>query len=257
MTVRICAFVLLLWPALTAAATDAWQFAYQQHVGRSIPVHAIFRDETNRRVQLGDLLGGEPVILALGYFHCPNLCGVVRADIVDALSRSGMLSRQDYSLIVVSIDPTETAADAGKARDDDAVRVNLQKPPTGWHYLTGSASDVQKLERDVGFRARYDQRLKMFLHPAGIVLLTPRGTISSYLLGVGYPPGDLRVALTRARQGTVAQAALPVLLLCFHYDPGTGRYSLAIVKLLEIACALTVLALGGTLALAFRRERRT
>jgi protein SCO1/2 len=46
-----------------------------------------------------------------------------------------------------------------------------------------------------------------------------------------------------------------VLLLCFHYDPATGRYTLAVTRLVQLACALTVLTVGGTIALALRRER--
>ena len=63
--------------------------------------------------------------------------------------------------------------------------------------------------------------------------------------------------MTRARGGGFAKAALPVLLLCFHFDPTTGRYTLAIARLLELGCVLTVLTLGGTIALALRRDRRT
>ena len=48
---------------------------------------------------------------------------------------------------------------------------------------------------------------------------------------------------------------MPVLLLCFNYDPATGRYTLAIVKLLRLFAVLTVLTIAVTLYLAFRRER--
>jgi len=74
-------------------------------------------------------------------------------------------------------------------------------------------------------------------------------------LGVGYAPADVRLGVTRADLGSVAAAALPVLLLCYHYDPQTGRYTLAITKLLQLAAAITVLTMAGTLYLAFRRER--
>jgi protein SCO1 len=112
------------------------------------------------------------------------------------------------------------------------------------------------VEQSVGFRARFDPALRQFLHPAGLVILTAQGAVSSYLLGVGYRPGDLRAAVTRAGEGGLAKAALPVLLLCFHYDPVTGRYTLAVTRLLQLAAGITVLTLGGTIALALRRERR-
>jgi len=46
------------------------------------------------------------------------------------------------------------------------------------------------------------------------------------------------------------------MLYCFHYDPSTGRYSLAITNILKFAAALTLVALGGFLFANLRRERR-
>jgi protein SCO1/2 len=60
--------------------------------------------------------------------------------------------------------------------------------------------------------------------------------------------------VARAQSGGVVAAALPVLLFCFHYDPATGRYTLAIMKLLRLAAAITVVVVGGTLFLSWRRD---
>jgi protein SCO1/2 len=79
--------------------------------------------------------------------------------------------------------------------------------------------------------------------------------VSSYLLGVGYSAGDMRAAVLRAGDGGIAQAALPILLLCFHFDPNTGRYTLAIVKLLKLLAAITIVTIGGLLFLLSRRSR--
>ena len=49
----------------------------------------------------------------------------------------------------------------------------------------------------------------------------------------------------------------PILLLCFHYDPQTGRYSLAITKALRAAGILTVLAIALLVLLLSRRRRTT
>ena len=83
----------------------------------------------------------------------------------------------------------------------------------------------------------------------------PTGRVSGYLLGVGYSPGDLALGVTRASKGGIERAATPVLLLCFHFDPTTGRYTLAITKVLQLAGLLTVLTIGALIGLAFRRER--
>ncbi|HJT35902.1 MAG TPA: hypothetical protein VJ783_27990, partial [Pirellulales bacterium] len=47
-----------------------------------------------------------------------------------------------------------------------------------------------------------------------------------------------------------------VLLMCFHYDPMTGKYGLAIAAALRLAGALTMLMLGGFLIVMYRQERR-
>ena len=52
------------------------------------------------------------------------------------------------------------------------------------------------------------------------------------------------------------QMLQPILLLCFHYDQVTGRYTLAVMRVLQLGAAITVLVVGGTIMLALRRERR-
>lgn len=231
-----------------AAPPDTTGLGFDQRPGASLPLAARFTEADGRAVVLGSLLHG-PAVLLLGYFHCPSLCGIARDDALTALAGSGLVGGQDYTLLDVSIDPADTQADAAKALADDQARFGIAADR---HFLTG---DAAALREAVGFRSRYDDALGQFLHPAGLVFVTPAGTVSGYLLGVGYTPSDVRAALARAQDG-VAAAASPILLLCLHFDPATGRYTLAIQKVLRLAAVITVLALGGTLFLAHRRGGR-
>ena len=237
-------------------AEDPGDYAFQQRPGASLSADAMFTEADGRRIRLGDLFGQRPLVLALGYFHCPSLCSVVRDDLLEALSHTGMTPHTDYDLLVVSIDPRETPSDAAAAAADDEARYPAPGADRGWHFLVGDPGAVEAVTRAVGFKSRYDLHLKQFLHPAGLVVLTPDGRVSGYVLGVGYHPGDVRAAVTMASGGGIAKAALPLLLLCFHYDAATGRYSLAIMKVLRLAAVLTVATIGVVLLLAFRRERR-
>jgi protein SCO1/2 len=249
--IRLLALFMLICAAPVCAATGLGGFAYDQRVGAHLPLAAPFRDATGRAVTLQEALAHRPTILVLGYFHCPNLCGLVRDDLMQALSRLDAPSR--YSLVVLSIDPSETPADARSAQQQDADR--LASVADG-HYLTGSAQAVRAVTDAVGLGDRFDAADKQFLHPAGIVFLTGSGTVSCYLLGLGYQPSDVGLGLSRAAKGLTARA-LPILLLCFHYDAATGRYTLAIVRILQLAAVITILTVGGTVALALRRERRS
>jgi protein SCO1/2 len=250
--IAIVLLVLALLCPLPAVAGNLSGFAYDQHLGNQVPLATSFIDAQGDRVSLSQAIGHRPTILAVGYFHCPNLCGLVRNDLMNALSRMG--DARPYSLVVLSIDPSETSSDARSARSADIARFDHRGETADWHYLTGSAADIATVTQAVGFKSRYDTKFKQFLHPAGLVFLTGTGTVSSYLLGLGYQPRDVGLGITRAANGVTARA-LPILLLCFHYDPTTGRYSLAIMRILQLGAALTVLAIGGTMVLALRRER--
>jgi protein SCO1/2 len=242
----------MLLSGIAAAPADLGDFIYDQHPGALVPRDVAFRNAGGRVTTIGEAQDGRPAVLALGYFHCPNLCGLVRADLYDALARSG-LAPGTYSVIALSIDPAETSADAAEAARADAARFPRAKVA---QYFTGDAAAIRSVAEAVGFRNRFDAASKQFLHPAGLVLLTPAGAVSGYLLGLGYKPGELGLGIARAGGGGIAGVASPVLLLCFHFDPTTGRYTLAVLKLLKLAAGLTILVLGCVLYFAFRCERR-
>ena len=225
----------LAGPAWAEAPSD---FAWQPRPGAEIPQATAFRDEAGRAVTLREAFDGtRPVVLDIGYFHCPTLCGVVRGDLLQALRGAG-LPEAAYRLVIVSIDPAETPADAAAAHKEDGSAADAL-------YLTGSATAIGAVSDAVGFRSRYDTDLKQFLHPVGAVVLTGDGRVSATLLGVGYSGDEMRADLVRAAAGGVAAAPNPVLLLCFHFDQATGRYTLAIEKVLRVLAGLTVLTLLG------------
>ncbi len=246
---------IMLLTASSARAEDLSAFAFDQQPGALVPLDQPLQAEDGRTVTLRQVGQGRPMLLVLGYFHCPNLCGVVRDDLFSALSQSHLAAARDYELVAVSIDPAETAADAARAKADDMARYPLPSAGEGWHFLTAGAAGTAALQAAVGFHSRFDSAAAQFLHPSGLVLLTPAGAVSGYILGVGYQPAELERGVQQASAGVIGPAASAVLLLCFHYDPVTGRYSLAITKLLRIAAALVVLTLGVTLVVAHRRDR--
>lgn len=257
----LLALLMLLVPLRGwAAEADGAAFAFDARLGAQLPLDVALRDEQGRTVTLGTVMGGAvmggvPLVLALGYFHCPNLCGVVRDDVLSGLERAGLRAGVDYRLLVLSIDPAETPADAARAKQGAWSRYPDPGAAGGWRFLTAPPPGIAAVAAAAGFRSRYDPALKQFLHPAGVVIATPGGVISSALLGVGYQPGEVRSAVLRAGQGAVASAIAPVLLLCFHFDPRTGTYDFAVYRALSVLAALTVATLCGLFVLLRRRER--
>ena len=133
-----------------------------------------------------------------------------------------MTAGRDYSLVALSIDPSETSADAAAAKADDLQRYPAPGAAQNWHFLTGTADAVQAVADAVGFHDRFDPELKQFAHPVGIVFATPAGIVSSYLLGVGYQPADVRLGVTRAAIGKHRGCGVagPVAVLRLRSDDG-------------------------------------
>jgi protein SCO1/2 len=211
--IRLAICVLLL--AGLPAHADQAAFPYDQRLGNQVPLAVHVRDELGHAHSLGQVLGHRPAILALGAFHCSNLCGAMRDDLMDALSRLDGL--RGYSLIFLSVDPSDTPADALAALQADIARFGRPADTADWHYLTGSETAVGAVAEAVGFRWRLVSLTHRFLHPAGLVFLTRDGGVSSYLTGLDYRPGDIGAGIARAADDFSARI-LPVLLVGCGFD---------------------------------------
>ncbi|MGH6981435.1 MAG: SCO family protein [Stellaceae bacterium] len=236
--------------AFTQAQLDALTF--HQHPGARLPLGATLVDEDGHTVKLGRFFDGRPVVLVLDYLHCRTLCGFVLADLQQALGRVPLTAGRDYQVVAISIDPHDTAADARAAH---AKYLRRGSGGQGWHFLTGNNATIQQIADAVGFPYRYDSGANQYAHPAGITVVTPDGTIARYILGLNYVPLDLRLALTEAGRGAISTPTADLLLLCYCYDPATGRYSARINTIMQILGGATVLALAGILV-GLSRQRR-
>ena len=65
----------------------------------------------------------------------------------------------------------------------------------------------------------------------------------------------MRLALIEAADRKIGSPVDDVLLYCFHYDPASGKYSLAVMTVVRIAGVLTLVAGGTAIVLMRRRER--
>jgi protein SCO1/2 len=237
-----------------------------QLLGHKVPGDIQFHDEHGNTVTLAQLQSGRPVVLALVYFSCPALCTVILNDMLSTLKVMPLTLGKDYDVWTISFDPRETPAVAS-AKHDEYVRAYdhtkyfgnaapLGNTGANWHFLTGDQANITRLTQAVGFHYKWDAASQQFYHPAGLTILSPDRTISRYFFGVNFEPTDLRLSLDEAAHGKVGSITDTILLCCYHYDPTTGRYGLAVVRLLQIFGALTILVIGGGLAYLFHIDRR-
>ena len=225
-----------------------------QRLNQPLPLNAPFVDETGKPIVLGDYFGKRPAIISLVYYNCPMLCTQVLNGMERSLKDVPMDIGKQFSVVTVSIDPTERPTLASAKR---ALYTGLYGRPEatqGWHFLTGDEPQIKQLANAVGFRYAYDPASKQFAHASAIMILTPEGKISRYLYGIQYATRDLRLGLVEASEGKIGTPVDQILLFCYHYDAATGKYSLLISRVLKAAGVFTILVIGIGIFLLARSE---
>lgn len=230
----------------------------QQNLGAQVPLDLKFRNERDEDVRLGDFFDDRPVVLSMVYFGCPMLCTLVLNGMVtgfDGQPADFQLGK-GYTVISVSIDPTETGALASEKKGNYLADLHIEDAAENWHFLTGDQDSIEALAEAVGFRYYKDQPSGQYAHDSGIMILTPKGKVSSYYLGIEYLPKNLRTALEVAGADTIGEYLAQPTLLCFAYDPTKGHYGLVVMSALRLGGGLVVALIAGFWVVNFLRGRR-
>jgi protein SCO1 len=228
-----------------------------EHLNAQVPADATFLDETGQPVRLGRYFDGRrPVVLNLAYSRCAMLCNLVLNAVVRALQETPWSVGEEFDAVTISVDPRETPAIANERRGRVLAQYNRPSGARGWHFLTGSESQVRRVADAVGFQYRYDRAQDQFAHPAVTMLLTPEGKVARYLYGIQYRPVDVRVGLLEASQGRSISTVERVILYCYHYDPQGQGYVLWAMRVMRLGGAATLVVFGTFLTVMWTRERR-
>jgi protein SCO1 len=260
--------VSLLSPPLTAAASGVTGLpatyvapavpgvSFEQRIGESLPLDVLLRDETGAAVRFGDYFGQRPAVLVFGYSRCPQLCSVVANATVETLRTLRLTAGRDFSVLYVSIDPTDGSRELTAMKRRDVGRYGRSGVEPGWHYLGGATGELRRLTNAAGFHFTYDERSKLYAHASGFLVLTPSGRVSRYFLGVDFTAQDVAAALERAAKGKSGPSVYNLLLVCARGLGITGKYGRIIWVGLEIAVSLTVIAVFGGIGWMFYQERK-
>lgn len=233
------------------------QVGLDQKLGEQVPLGLEFRDESGRTVHLRDYFGERPVLLTLVYYECPMLCSLILNGTVRALRTLEFDVGREFDVLTVSIDPEETPELAAAKRMEYLSSYRREGAEKGWHFLTGREDQIRQLADSVGFRYALDPASGEYAHAAGIMVLTPEGKVARYFYGVEYSPRDLKLGLIEASEKKIGSPVDQLLLLCYHYDPLSGRYNFAVMTAVRVGGVLTVLGIVTLLWTLIRRERKS
>jgi protein SCO1/2 len=232
------------------------QVGFDQRLDAQLPLELPFTDSTGKAVTLGDYFRDKPVILVLGYYECPMLCSLVRNGLFESLKQLDFTVGQDFEVVIVSIDPGETPEIAEVKRKASMMQYGRSTSATGWNFLVGDEANIQQLAAAIGFKYTYDPKIDEYVHPSGIIVVTPQGKIARYFYGIDYPAQTLRFGLVEAAANKIGSPVDQFLLICYHYDPASGEYTLTIMNIVRMIGGLTVAVIGGAVLFMLWRDWR-
>ena len=231
-----------------------------QHLNEQLPLDLTFTDDAGKQVKLGDYFGKRPAILALVYYQCPMLCSEELNGLTSALQMVNFVPGKDFSVVVVSIDPTEGTDLAAAKKRSYLKRYGHPETADGWHFLTGTQPNIDALTKTVGFGyvriPGPDGKLTQFAHASSIQIVTPEGKLAQYYMGVEYSPKDMLLGLNEASSNRIGSPVDNILTYCYHYDPQTNTHSLIVARVVQLGGFITVVLLGGFMVVMLRRDYR-
>jgi protein SCO1/2 len=230
----------------------------EQRLGQPLPLTAIFTDETGRTAPLSAWFSGKPVALALVYYRCVMLCPQVLHGLATSLSQTTLTPGKDYDVVVASIDPADTPADARAEKKQFLSELGAPaSAASALHFLTAQPPSIAALSQATGFHYVLvpgpDGKLDQYAHSSVLMFATPDGHLSKYLSGIDYPARDLRMALLDASAHKISNPVDLLILYCCSYNPAVGRYSVSILRILGLAGMVSLLAVVGMIYLLTRK----
>jgi protein SCO1/2 len=228
-----------------------------EHLGARVPLDLTFTNDRGEKVALSGYFGrGRPVVLVLAYYECPMLCTLVLNGLAAGIKDLGWEPGDEYSLLTVSIDPTETAQLAASKKKNLLESIGMSGTDPGWAFHVGDDPQIKALTDAVGFKYFYDEKIKQFAHPAVVMVLGEDGMISRYLYGIEFKKQDLKLALLEASDGKIGSTIDKIILYCYHYDSAAGGYVLFATNLMKLGGAVTMGLMAIFLAALWIIDRR-
>ncbi|MGV6815474.1 MAG: SCO family protein [Phycisphaerales bacterium] len=270
-TNRFTAFIAIAWMLSFAQVASAQRLLDRSEVkqlngvevdeqlGNSVPLDAVFTNSKGETVEMSTYFDGEtPVILVMVYYECPVVCPVVLSQLVASLNELDYVVGEDYRVVVVSFDDTETTSMAlGKRTEfiDAYNKADLTLDSKTIAFHTGDVLNIKRLVNSIGFEYN-PLKNGDFAHPISLMILSPKGKVTRYMYGFDYPSRELKLSLLDASEGKIAASFGDRLIhFCYQFDPTAGAYSIQAFRVMQVGALLTVILLIIGLTLLFMGDR--
>lgn len=234
-------------------------------LGQRVPLELQFTNEQGKVVSLKEYFNrktsggksGRPVVVQMMYYRCPILCPQVLQRLTSTLNEIELTVGKDFDVLLVSFDPRDTSKDSTERKSAQLISYNRgsQEIASGWNFLTSSPEAARSLGESLGFPFRALENGE-FSHGAALYVLTPEGKVSRSLIGLNYPAADVKLALLEASGGKIGTWKDAFVLWCYHFDPDSGTYTVAAMRVMRVGAIITIAFVGSLLLVMWRFEKR-
>ena len=229
----------------------------QEKLSEQIDLSLEFTNDQGLPVTLGQYFDNtRPVIFSMVYYNCPSLCNFHLNGLTKALKKLDLSVGNDIQLVALSMDHRETPSVSGPKKQSYLEEYGRNGADRGWHFLTGSEENIEKITKQIGFGFKWLPEQQEFAHASAAIVMTPGGQISRYLHGVEFVPNTLKLALLEASKGKIGSVVDQVLMFCFRFDPRKNKYTLYAYNIMRLGGTLTVIVMAIFLGPIWLRERR-
>lgn len=228
-----------------------------QQLGAQVSPDTNFLDHEGKPVRLGDIPKGKPVLLVPAYYRCRLQCNMVLMGVFDAMKKVKFKPGQDFEVVVFSFDREEGPQDAARKRGELMETTGRpvkkgsfldgkfdHRTVADWHFLVAGEDAITKVCDTIGYRFIRDEQTGDILHGMGICFLTPDLKVSHYRMGMSYPPFDVQKDLQMASENGIGTVVDKLAFVCMKYDPHSGQYSWAVIRLVQAGAVATIIALA-------------
>lgn len=228
-----------------------------EHLGDTVPGDLRFVSETGDTVALADLID-RPTIVTLVYYTCPSICRPLLTEVAGMLAKLEAVDMQpnrDYRVVTISFDQFDSPAGSTRLKDEYYRQLPGSFPRDAWTFLTADSVTIARFTQAVGFGFKRNANDPDFAHPTSLIVLSPEGKITRYLVGAEYLPLDIKLALIEAREGRVGATIVKFYKFCFSYDPSGEKFVLNVTRVVGLSTLVGIAAIVVFVTASGRRRK--
>jgi protein SCO1/2 len=237
-------FLVCLFLTLSNYSPAKQKIDIEEHLGRKLPMDAVFFDADGKKVVLKNIVN-KTTVLAFVYYKCPGICSPLMSELANIVNESDLVPGKDYDIVTISFDDRENPDVALEKKGNFLSMINKPFPSDAWRFLTGDSVNIYRTTEAAGFH--FERVGTQFIHTTCVIFISPDGKISRYLYPdynskgeFGILPFSFKMAVLDASNGKVLPTVGRLLIFCFSYSPVDKKYVVNILNVFGVGTLLLV-----------------